>query len=421
MLLSCGANEDGQCGRHDFKNEEDEDGYGNFVDMASSPTRPLSPLRRKSSQRLSELGKLPSVVLFGSPIIIVSVAAGSRHSLALSSDGHVYSWGWGVQGQLGHGQNKTLMAPRMVEFPCPSDNTIVKVIAAGGMHSACVTTSGECYTWGASQYGQLGLGDEVVKEKTCCEPRKVMIQQSSEKVPFLAVSIALGGMHSAAIDIDGKMWCWGRADSGQTGQKEWIFSFFNGLVVPHMVSDIEEEVTMVACGGFHTAAVTISGKLYTMGKEDFGMLGTTLGSETASHVNLVDSLLSKTIVGVSCGGWHTVMWTDDGELFACGKGEYGRLGLGDEASVCEPARVNLGDNVKVKSASAGGSHTLILSTHNEVFSTGRTGGGRLAIGPVNCNRVLEPTKVDLYSAAEVEFVEVQAGGCHSLLIKKLKE
>ena len=49
------------------------------------------------------------------------------------------------------------------------------------------------------------------------------------------------------------------------------------------------------------------------------MLGTTLGSELGSHVNLVDSLLGTHIVGVSCGGWHTVMWSDEGELFVCGK------------------------------------------------------------------------------------------------------
>lgn len=150
---------------------------------------------------------------------------------------------------------------------------------------------------------------------------------------------------------------------------------------------------MVACGGFHTAAVTQCGKVYTMGKEDFGMLGTSLGSEIGSHVNLVDSLLEKHVIGVSCGGWHTVMWTDDGELYACGKGEYGRLGLGHEASVCEPALVAMGDNIRVTSASAGGSHTLILTSHGGVFSTGRTGEGRLSIGNVTCDRVLSPTKV----------------------------
>jgi alpha-tubulin suppressor-like RCC1 family protein len=326
------------------------------------------------------------------------------------------------------------MNPRQVEMPIHEDEVIVG-ISAGGMHSACVTSSGECYTWGSSQYGQLGHGLAVVEKKTCSVPRKVMLpdvkQEGWEKgrleiegpeQPFIAESIACGGMHTAAVDKDGKLWCWGRADSGQTGQREWIFTFFSGLVVPHMVSDIDEKVTMVACGGWHTAAVTCSGKVYTMGKEDFGMLGTTVGSELLSHVKLIDSLLDKHFIGVSCGGWHTVMWTDDGEVFVCGKGEYGRLGLGHEASACEPVQVQFGEDVKVRSASAGGSHTLFLTRSHGVFSTGRTGEGRLAIGNVTCDRILIPTKVDLYSDhiirdEEDVILQVSAGGGHSLITK----
>ena len=58
---------------------------------------------------LNDLGKIPAMVNFGTPVIIVSVASGSRHALALSNRGEVFSWGWGVQGQLGHGESKSLM------------------------------------------------------------------------------------------------------------------------------------------------------------------------------------------------------------------------------------------------------------------------------------------------------------------------
>lgn len=432
MLLSFGGNEDGQCGRHDFVSEDEEEGYGNFIDVAGSPSSPLSPLRKRNSERLINLGKVPSLVTFPNNVIVRSVASGSRHSMALSDDGRLFTWGWGVQGQLGHGQNKTIMTPRQIDMPV--DDPVV-AISAGGLHSACITSTGECYTWGSSQYGQLGHGLEVVEKITCNIPRRVMLPHVKEEglekgkvvvespeEPFIAESIACGGMHTAAVDKNGKLWCWGRADSGQTGKREWIFTFFSGLVVPHMVTEIEEKVTMVACGGWHTAAVTYSGKVYTMGKEDFGILGTTVESELLSHVKLIDSMTDKHVIGVSCGGWHTVLWTDDGELYACGKGEYGRLGLGQEASVCEPVEVKIGDGVKVRSASAGGSHTLILTRSHGVFSTGRTGEGRLAIGSVTCDRILSPTKVDLYGdhvirEQEDKILQVSAGGGHSLIVK----
>lgn len=128
---------------------------------------------------------------------------------------------------------------------------ICSLYVLAGMHSACITSDGECYTWGSSQYGQLGHGLAVVEKKTCCVPRKVMIplkevpqleeggggggQGGQEtgapaEVPFIAESISLGGMHTAAVDKNGRLWCWGRADSGQTGQKEWVFTFFAGIL-----------------------------------------------------------------------------------------------------------------------------------------------------------------------------------------------
>jgi alpha-tubulin suppressor-like RCC1 family protein len=50
------------------------------------------------------VGKIPSLVRFPCPVVVRSVASGSRHSMALSTDGRIFTWGWGVQGQLGHGK-----------------------------------------------------------------------------------------------------------------------------------------------------------------------------------------------------------------------------------------------------------------------------------------------------------------------------
>eukprot|EP01031_Cornospumella_fuschlensis_P021036 gene21036-25777_t len=57
----------------------------------------------------------PILVKFPLKVQIASVAAGSRHSLALSTDGHVYSWGWGHRGQLGHGDLRNCYQPMRIE------------------------------------------------------------------------------------------------------------------------------------------------------------------------------------------------------------------------------------------------------------------------------------------------------------------
>jgi alpha-tubulin suppressor-like RCC1 family protein len=44
------------------------------------------------------------------------VACGWRHSVAVTSAGHVYSWGRGASGQLGHGNTCEEMAPKRLEL-----------------------------------------------------------------------------------------------------------------------------------------------------------------------------------------------------------------------------------------------------------------------------------------------------------------
>jgi len=72
------------------------------------------------------------------------------------------------------------------------------------------------------------------------------------------------------------------------------------------------------------------------GKEDYGMLGigVTLESlkEGLYRPALITTLLDmgESISQVSCGSWHTLIVSESGKLYGCGRGEYGRLGSGDE-------------------------------------------------------------------------------------------
>ena len=102
-----------------------------------------------------------------------------------------------------------------------------------------------------------------------------------------------------------------------------------------------------------------------MGKEDYGLLGeggsdSCISTKSTRCVILheLSNRLDK-VVGVSCGGWHSLFWTVSGKLFACGKGEYGRLGSGNEASSGDPVSVQLPEDCVVVKASAGGSHTMV--------------------------------------------------------------
>ena len=85
---------------------------------------------------------------------IMHVAAGDYHSMALDEDGMLYAWGSGSWGKLGLSFDGNVAAPRLVSALTSSG---VKSVACGGHHSACITTSGDVWTWSLSLAGALPL------------------------------------------------------------------------------------------------------------------------------------------------------------------------------------------------------------------------------------------------------------------------
>ena len=80
---------------------------------------------------------------------------GVYHSLALSSSGAVYAWGWNIVGQLGNGSTNGSDVPVKVRLP---GGTKVTGISGGFAHSLAVTSSGAVFAWGKNYDGELGNG-----------------------------------------------------------------------------------------------------------------------------------------------------------------------------------------------------------------------------------------------------------------------
>ena len=79
-------------------------------------------------------------------------------TVALSEAGHVFTWGSGFNGQLGHSDRENQLAPRQVEAGWFGGEKVV-FVAAGEDHTVAVTAGGRLYTWGYGWSGQLGHGD----------------------------------------------------------------------------------------------------------------------------------------------------------------------------------------------------------------------------------------------------------------------
>jgi alpha-tubulin suppressor-like RCC1 family protein len=85
---------------------------------------------------------------------IHSIAAGDFHMLALGHDCAVYSWGYGAEGQTGHGNLLHLKTPQRIEF---FDSLHVVSICCGSLWSMAVSRAGTLYGWGYGDGGWLGM------------------------------------------------------------------------------------------------------------------------------------------------------------------------------------------------------------------------------------------------------------------------
>lgn len=93
---------------------------------------------------------------------IKQISAGGHHTLILTSDGQVYSFGYGSHGQLGHKNTLNYFEPKLVN---DLKNVQIEQVAAGWNHSIVLAKTGDIYVCGHGDYGQLGLGETVSKTR----------------------------------------------------------------------------------------------------------------------------------------------------------------------------------------------------------------------------------------------------------------
>ncbi|KAI9908408.1 hypothetical protein PsorP6_004336 [Peronosclerospora sorghi] len=231
---------------------------------------------------------------------VIAVSCGSRHTMALTANGAVYSWGWGSMGQLGHGDLKCINVPKKIVF-FEEDKLIVNYISSGGCHSAAVTKDGTLYMWGETHWGQLGLPMEFQASHESLPVKcSLPIDDSQEHI----VKVSCGGTHTAALTNLGRVFAWGRGDSGQLGigsawLKDTNDESLMGVSSPHLLHGFDgDKVVQVACGAFHSAAVTEKGHVYSWGKEDYGMLGVgqTSDQQIPKRIDFFDDIPALCVV-----------------------------------------------------------------------------------------------------------------------------
>uniref|UniRef100_L7LWK3 HECT-type E3 ubiquitin transferase n=1 Tax=Rhipicephalus pulchellus TaxID=72859 RepID=L7LWK3_RHIPC len=279
----------------------------------------------------------------------VVVNSGGKHCLALSAEGEVYSWGEGDDGKLGHGNKSSCERPRVIESLRGKE---VVDVACGGAHSACITASGELYTWGKGRYGRLGHGDSDDQLR----PKKV---EALSGWRVRCVACGSGDAQTLCVTDDDCVWSWGDGDYGKLGR-----GGSDGCKVPLRVDLLQGMgVIRVECGSQFSVALTASGSVYTWGKGDYHRLG----HGTDDHVRRpkrVAALQGKKVICIAVGSLHCVACTDTGEVYTWGDNDEGQLGDGTVNAIHKPRLVAALQGKKINRVSCGSAHTVAWSTCN---------------------------------------------------------
>ena len=134
---------------------------------------------------------------------VVDFDMGAKHTLAVTTDGALYSWGDNSMKQLGRDGPRNWPAMAIIDV---SDRIVS--CAAGGAHSACLTDEGELFTWG-------------LERRLCvraCRVESVTCLRSSKASPKL-VSVSAGTKHVVGVDETNRVWGFGSNEHGQLKTK----------------------------------------------------------------------------------------------------------------------------------------------------------------------------------------------------------
>ena len=289
-LLMCGSGEDGRLGLGDKSNR-------------------MTPTLLKR-------------VLFDG-FAVLMVACGREHTAVVTEVGAVYTFGGGLFGRLGHGGEQGQLVPRQV-LAVHFNGERVVMVAAGNTHTVALSEEGHVYTWGNGGCGQLGH-DEVPRTGVRT-PRKLDRGWfGGEEVVF----VAAGGNHTVAVRAGGGLVTWGEGCFGKLGHDDTGNRPVPTLVGAGAFGG--SAVVMAACGPEHTLAVPRDGTLWACGRGSDGRLG--LDDERDRHVFQrvgAGEFGEARIVSAAAGLRHSVAVTEDGTLWTWGANETGRLGHGDE-------------------------------------------------------------------------------------------
>ncbi|KAF8466393.1 regulator of chromosome condensation 1/beta-lactamase-inhibitor protein II [Kalaharituber pfeilii] len=342
-------------GRAAKKTEDKEKARGRAPSLNSVKPRPSVPaivyVFGKGEMAELGLGPAPNARIVKRPRInhfllpdkvgVVQIACGGMHSLALTKDGKVYSWGVNDQGALGRDTkweaptkdadatdsedeegeiNPKESTPGLVEG-LPENINIVQV-AAGDSISVAVTDEGYVYAWGTFRCsdGILGFSE---RSRVALRPARIPTLKD-------VVQVVTGTDHILALTKTGNVFAWGNGQQFQLGRRVVERTRLNGLSPREFGL---HNIKIIGAGSYHSFAIDDKGKVFAWGVNQYAQCGlyddedSPTGGALIPVPTHVKALDGYDIVHITGGEHHSAAITKEGDLLMWGRIDANEVGL----------------------------------------------------------------------------------------------
>ena len=301
------------------------------------------------------------------------VAQGENFSVGLKDDGSLWLWGYNNYGLSGNGtgQYTEIQHPwKMAEVGSGWTD-----VQAGNMFILAKKANGDLYGWGRNNLGQLGTGDttEVIS------PKLIMQNVST---------FSAGYDHTMVVKTDGTMWA--------TGNNGYWGGLGLGSSAASTITTFQQEATkatnwsQVTATYYNSFGIKTDGSLWVVGTNVEGETGLgepgTVGNYTFLFTQLGTDKNWKSVVG---GVYHTLGLKSNGELWAWGHNNNGRLGIGSTGGIKYTPQQVAGNNWS--SVGATNDASSAIKSDGSLWTWGSNANGKLGIG--TSADVNVPTKV----------------------------
>ncbi len=338
--------------------------------------------------KTGEMGDDKSVTSYGTPRLIDSnlkwavFGKGPSPMTGITRTGLMYQWGndFTVYRCAGNDtfQGKALGASPLMLKKLQEE---IALLTTGSDASAWLTSNGNFVGWGKQQW--TNGSDYWTK------PIASLLNNDWQ-------FIDIGAGHTLALDKKGRLWSWGKNNSGQLGR-----GYTNATDTP-MMNSSSVKWKMVSAGDSFSAGIDETGRLWTWGFNQHGQLGNnSLALQTKPY--LMDS--SRLWTQVSCGGKHSLALRADGTLWSWGDNEFGQLGDGSRITKMTPK--NMGNDSDWIDISTGKYHSIALKANGKVYVWGNNQYGQLGLSNFKDTprMTLNPFLTDI--------IQIAAGNVHS--------